>query len=269
MSLNFGIQAKTLLGAVAVMIFASHPSALVADQEAPGGEKRIRVLIVTGTDIPAHPWREKSQALKQVLEEDTRFVVSITEDPEFLGDKSLFDYDVVLLNFYSAEEGYPGAKSRANLHRFVVEEGGGLFVLHFACGSFSDWPEYRDLAGRIWDRKNTHDPRGPFQVNITDHNHPVTKGVGSFEADDELYTCLEGTRKVDVLANARSKITGRDHPMAFSFSHGKGRVFHTPLGHDVKAIMVPGTAMLIRRGCAWAAGRKPALLKSSIEANQE
>jgi type 1 glutamine amidotransferase len=36
---------------------------------------------------------------------------------------------------------------------------------------------------------------------------------------------------------------------------GKGRVFHTTLGHDVKGLTMPGTSELIRRGAAWAAGR--------------
>jgi type 1 glutamine amidotransferase len=34
-------------------------------------------------------------------------------------------------------------------------------------------------------------------------------------------------------------------------------VFHTPLGHDVKAVENPGAAELFRRGCAWAAGLTP------------
>jgi uncharacterized protein len=52
---------------------------------------------------------------------------------------------------------------------------------------------------------------------------------------------------------ARSKMTGKDHPMAFVLEYGKGRVFHTPLGHDVRAIELPGVAELIRRGCLWTA----------------
>ena len=42
--------------------------------------------------------------------------------------------------------------------------------------------------------------------------------------------------------------------MALTVQYGNGRVFMTPLGHDVKAIQIPGTAELIRRGAAWAAG---------------
>ena len=94
-------------------------------------------------------------------------------------------------------------------------------------------------------------------VKITKVDHPVTKGMVSFTADDELYIGLTGDRPVKVLASARSKLTGRDHPMAFSFSYGKGRVFHTPLGHDARAIREKGTSELMRRGAAWIAGRNP------------
>ena len=76
-------------------------------------------------------------------------------------------------------------------------------MLHFSCGAFSTWPGYADLAGRIWDRKNTHDPRGPFQVKIIDREHPITRGMDDFQADDELYVCLTGDKKMDVLATAR------------------------------------------------------------------
>jgi type 1 glutamine amidotransferase len=43
--------------------------------------------------------------------------------------------------------------------------------------------------------------------------------------------------------------------MAFVFREGAGRVFHTPLGHDEKAIRMVGVGELLRRGCLWAAGR--------------
>jgi type 1 glutamine amidotransferase len=78
-----------------------------------------------------------------------------------------------------------------------------------------------------------------------------------FQTDDELYTCLGGDRPIQVLAVAKSKVDGKDYPMAFVLSHGRGRIFHTPLGHDVRAIQLPGPAQLLRRGTAWAAGIDP------------
>jgi type 1 glutamine amidotransferase len=152
------------------------------------------------------------------------------------------------------EKPSPGDKARTNLREFV-DGGKGLFLVHFACGAFQDWPEFRDLAGRVWDpNMRAHDPRGPFRVNIANEEHPITRAMQSFETDDELYTCLTGNRPIEVLATARSKVDGKEYPMAFAFNYGKGRVFHSLLGHDVKAIRRAKVGELFRRGCAWAAG---------------
>jgi type 1 glutamine amidotransferase len=129
-----------------------------------------------------------------------------------------------------------------------------MIMIHFACGAFANWPEFSNLAGRIYDRTNTHDPRGPFTVNVASTNHSITKGLGNFEVDDELYICLTGEKPIEILASARSKITRRDHPMAFVHQYGKGRVFQTPLGHDVSALRSGRTLDLIRNGTLWAAG---------------
>ena len=126
--------------------------------------------------------------------------------------------------------------------------------MHFASGGFRNWDEFPRLAGKVWDGKNTHDPRGPFLVEIVDTLHPITKGIKSYETDDELYICLTGNQPVHILAKARSKVTGRYHPMAFVHTYKKGRVFHTTLGHDARAIQIPGTGKLIRNGVIWAAG---------------
>jgi type 1 glutamine amidotransferase len=131
-------------------------------------------------------------------------------------------------------------------------------IVHFACGAFQDWPEFRSLAGRAWDpKKRGHDPRGRFRVDITDVDHPVTRGMKPFEADDELYTCVVGERPIEVLATARSKVDKKVYPMAFALSYGRGRVFHCLLGHDVRAFKAPGVLELFRRGTAWAAGAPP------------
>ena len=42
--------------------------------------------------------------------------------------------------------------------------------------------------------------------------------------------------------------------MALTLQYGRGRVFNTTLGHDLKALQAQGTAELIRRGTAWAVG---------------
>lgn len=243
------------LTAVALSAAAVSASAAPAEH-GQKAEDTIRVLIVTGEDYKGHRWKETAPAVRDVLEADERFEARIVEDAGFLASEIIFGYDVLVLHFKNYSPLPQQEKAEENLVRFA-EQGGGIVLLHFACGAFEDWPEFRKLVGMVWDKKRSHDPFGPFTVKIVDHQHPVTKGLDDFQTHDELYICLEGDRPVDLLATARSVVTGKDHPMAFAFEFGQGRVFHTPLGHDVRAFTLPGPATLIRRGTAWAAGREP------------
>ena len=242
----------------ALVIFAagcslSRTASVEGQSEAP----RKKVLIVTGIDHPAHNWKKTKVALEKVLEADERLRVEVVEEPNRLADPELQTFDVVVIHFMSWEKPTPGQQARDNLRKFV-NDGKGLFILHFGCGAFRDWPEFRNLAGRVWDPKlRAHDPRGPFRVDIVNLKHPIMQGLTSFETEDELYTCLAGDRPINVLAAARSKVDGKLYPMAFVLRYGKGRVFHCALGHDVKAIKNPPAAELLRRGCAWAAELAP------------
>ena len=240
-----------------MLMVAAHRPAAAEEPSSNAAPDKIRVLLVTGNDYPGHEWKLTTPAVRQILEQDPRMIVRIVEDPEFLASPALDQYDVVVLNYMNWESPDPSEAAAKSLQQFV-QQGKGLVLLHFSCGAWSGWPEFANLAGRIWDKVNSHDPRGPFQVDITTQDHPVTRGLAAFQTDDELYICLAGDRPVTLLATAKSKVTGKDHPMAFVFEYGRGRVFHTPLGHDVKAFTMTGPAELIRRGCAWAAGREVA-----------
>ena len=212
----------------------------------------IRVLSVTGVDSNAHDWKERSEAISRILAEDKRFEVRVVEDPEFLAENDLFDYDVALLHFRNLKPLAREKQIKTNLTSFV-KQGGGLGVIHGVSGAFPDWPEFRNLIGRVWGPKHGHDRRGPFAVKIVDTKHPITRAMNDFQADDELYVGLVGDRPIEILATARSEKTGKDEPVAFVLQYGKGRVFQTPLGHDGRALLMPGMAELLRRGCAWAA----------------
>ncbi len=237
------------------LVIALAAGVIAAAPEKPAPPAKTRVLIVANVD-PWHDGKKTAPVVQAKLEEDPRIDARIVQDPEFLASPLIADYDVILLEFYNAEPLRHQAEAQKNLEQ-LVKQGKGLVVLHFSCGAFSTWPGYADLAGRIWDRKTTHDPRGPYQVKIIDREHPITRGLADFQADDELYICLTGDKKMDVLATAHSKVTGKDHPMALAMSYGKGRVFNTPLGHDGKAVAMPGVAKLLQRGVLWTAGKEP------------
>jgi len=220
----------------------------------PGSAQRpIRVVIVTGENsYSGHVWKETSAELGKILEADKRMQVEIRDDPNMPGDNGIFSYDVAVLDFRNAKPLDYDERVRENLVKFL-EEGNGLVLIHWANGAFPYWPEFVNIAGRA--QQSKHDPRGSFTVKIADPNHPITRGMKDFETDDELYYDFkEGARPIHVLATAHSKVLDRDSPLVLTVDYGKGRVFNTSLGHDVKALKVPEVARLIRRGTAWAGG---------------
>jgi len=223
-------------------------------EDAPKNDQGKKVLIVTGIDYPGHKWKLTAPVLAEAIAADNRLAVTVTEKPTDLASDELGDYDVIVLHFMDWKVPDPGPAARANLKR-VVRSGKGLVLVHFACGAFQEWPEFVELAGRVWDPKlRGHDPHGKFTVRIIDGQHPVTKGMKEFETVDELYTCLAGETPIKVLATARSKVDGKDYPMVFVLDYGKGRVLHSVLGHDVQALANPDVGRLFRRACAWAGG---------------
>ncbi|TKJ36676.1 MAG: hypothetical protein CEE38_10230 [Planctomycetes bacterium B3_Pla] len=246
-----------LCGALVVFL-AGYSQTGTASTEHPNEAQSKKVLIVTGIDYPGHKWKLTAPVLAKAIAADKRLEVTVTEKPGDLGKDNLSDYDTIVLHFMDWEVPDPGPKARANLKR-VVKNGKGLVLVHFACGAFQEWPEFAELAGRVWDPKlRGHDPHGKFTVKITDDKHPAMKGLTEFETVDELYTCLTGKTPIKVLAKARSKVDGKDYPMAFVLDYGKGRVFHSVLGHDVQALANPAVGRLFRNACAWGAGLEPA-----------
>lgn len=240
---------------VQAVVPVAKPKPLEVTPPAGAGTK---VLLVTGIDYPGHVWRLTAPVIKELLEKDPRLKVRIVDDPEALGVADLALWDIVLLHFQNWERPGPGKTSRMNLKRFV-ENGGGLVSVHFACGAWhGEWPEFQNIVGRVWHGsgpgKSQHDPYGKFMVEIADPNHQITQGMKDFETTDELYTCLTGDAPIHLLAHSKSAVDQKYYPQAFVRDYGKGRVFLTTLGHDVRAwTNSPAVGELLRNGSAWAA----------------
>lgn len=231
---------------------------LQTSSDAAEAANKLRVLLVTGDDVtPAHNWAEVSQAIKETLVTIGRFEVRLCEEAGVLDSAtSLARYDLIFIHLYNAKTPTLSDEAKANLLQFV-SGGKGLAVSHLSSASFKEWEEFHKLCGRYWVMgKSGHGPRSLFKVRVANREHPITKGLDDFEADDELYAKMSGEGTINVLVEADSDWSKQTEPLAFTLEYGQGRVFHEAFGHDGKAIRNPSVQKLIQRGCEWAATGK-------------
>lgn len=129
-----------------------------------------------------------------------------------------------------------------------VHGGGGLLALHSATTIRESNDELQRLYGG---RFLSHPPGFPFTVVPMSHEHPVTRGVGSFLVTDELYTQEYGDVDVHMVAVDR----GIAHPMVWTRAEGRGHVAHIAPGHDERTWENAAYQQLLRQTVGWLAQR--------------
>ena len=249
----------------------------------------LRVLILDGHN-PHHDWQVTTPLLQHLLRTSGHFVADVATAPPEGEDVSGFrptlaDYDVVLSNYNSQQ---CSDQFKEDFLEFL-RGGGGFVCVHAANNAFADWPEYNRVCGLggwfgrderwgpyvyfqndelVRDAKSrglggSHGMQREFQIVMRDRDHPITQGLPPvwLHTQDELYDRLRGpANNMRVLASAYADAdkggSGRHEPVMMVLHYGKGRVFHTVLGHADYSMRCVGFSTTLLRGTEWAATGK-------------
>jgi hypothetical protein len=231
----------------------------VTDQSTP----KIRALVLIGSEMTgAHGAPSTRAAIAEFLWQLPWLQMDITGDWDWLRWERIAPYDVVIQ--YAGQRSHAcAAEQLAGLRQFV-ERGGGYVPLHFTTANAN--ADFLDFVGGKF---NGHPPHGPFQVRVSDGDHPITHGLTGIDIEDECYrTEFSDLGSLHVLMTSHhpdpaQKIDGE--PSAWVKEVGKGRLFYSALGHDARSFAHPGLRELLARGIRWAAKREPVATEAAAQ----
>ena len=255
---------------------------------------KIKLLIVEG--VSNHDWQHRLALVKEILARDGSFDVDVSISPSVAGDAAwdawrpdFSKYDVVMsgYNNLGGKPRWPVPVEQA-FEKFV-RSGGGFYAYHEANNSFAEWPEYNEMIGLGWRKKDFGSaivvrpdeslqliPPGEGEgtshgsrVDVTVHQlgeHPIHRGLPRawMAADIEVYRYARGpATNLTVLAYAQEPKTQLQFPIEWTVQHGKGHVFVSTYGHvwadqaDPKGMHCAAFQTIMVRALKWLAGRDP------------
>jgi type 1 glutamine amidotransferase len=142
----------------------------------------------------------------------------------------------------------------------AIKNGVNIAGWHGGMGdSFRQNTEYQFMVGGQW----VAHPGGivEYEVNIIDHDHPITNGIPDFKmTSEQYYMHVDPSNEVQAVCTFTGEfgdspwIAGCVMPAVWTRTYGKGRVFYTSLGHVAKDFEVPEARAIVQRGLLWAAG---------------
>jgi type 1 glutamine amidotransferase len=256
---------------------------LVCNVQTATATDKIKALILDGQNAPYHNWRVTTPILRAALESSGRFTVDVATTPPAGSNMEIFKpdfskYGVVIINYHGVDWSDATRKDFEN----YMTNGGGMVSVHSADNAFPGWLEYNKMLGvggwdgrtqavgpmiRWRDGKQVSEVGGPgnrgthgsyfsWAVETRNPDHPIMQGLPAkwMHTPDELYSMLAGpAENVTVLATGKSDVTSENEPILMTINYGKGRVFHTTMGHDAQSLKDVGFVTTFNRGAEWAA----------------
>jgi type 1 glutamine amidotransferase len=226
----------------------------------PKAQKPVRVLIVTG----GHPFeREPFFQMFSGFKEIQWDSVEQPQANDLLASEKALQYDVIVL--YDMWQEITSLQKTAFLKLFR-EKGKGLVALHHSLDSYQNWDDYARLVGgrhflgpgkapdgKTYERSEYHGDV-LYPVRILNPQHPITKGLPSFEMRDETYKNFWRSPSTKPLLGTQHPLS--DPVIGWVQQQGKARIVYLQPGHGPSAYRHPLYRELVRRAILWTARRR-------------
>ncbi len=205
--------------------------------------RRLEVLFLG--DNGHHDPLERYRVLKQALG-PKGFNLTFVENLEKVTRSNLDLYDALIVYANHEKDAVPTAILP------WVKDGGALVALHSACGNFHPSKEWFDLVGG---RFESHEGR-EFSPKTVDPDHPITRDLPVLTCWDETYQHkdLTSDRHLLQVREPSNKNETEPEPWTWTRNEGKGRVFYTASGHDLRCWNEPAYQTLVKRAILWSIG---------------
>ena len=224
-----------------------------------GNGKRTKVLIVTGGCCHDYAYQSSAilkAAAKNGLKADWTIVQHGGTGTS--GKTHLYDnpnwadgYDVVIHNECFAkttDENYIRKITAAH------KAGANAVVIHCAMHTYrdakiDDWREFLGVTSR------RHEHKSEYSVRNEATEHPIMQGFPAIHTMpiDELYVIEKTWPNTEVLATSVSERNEKLHPVIWTNTYGKARVFGTTYGHSTETFTDTIFLNTLVRGIKWAA----------------
>ena len=208
-------------------------------------EDAIKVLMLgdSGFHNPSGLYRTINEPLKK-----SGIELTYTENLSDINPDNLKGFAGLLI-FANIEKISPEAE-KALLE--YVDNGGGLIPVHCASFCFLNSDKYVNLVGGQFKRHGFT----RFETKIVAADHEIMKGLKPISSEDESY--MHSRHNQDrIVLETRSDASGpvsdpNGEPYTWIREVGKGRVFYTAWGHDIRTWGNVDFQNLLSRGIRWA-----------------
>jgi uncharacterized protein len=212
-----------------------------------------KALVVWG-GWDGHQPKEVGELCAEILRGEG-FEVMLSHDLAVLTEQDLNEFSLLVPIWTMGEISQDQVKAVAA----AVENGLGVGGCHGGmCDAFRNSPEWHFITGAQW-VSHPGDDGVEYEVQITDHSHPITSGLSDFKVTSEQYY-LHTDPANKVLATTKFPVADGPHvpngechiPVVFTRLYGKGKVFYCSLGHHAETIATGEPYEIMKRGLVWA-----------------